>query len=392
MIILLILCCTKAYECYYTSMVEKISPKVKEVFHVLRGRIKTMPVGVPLPTFSELKGVLNVGQLTIQRAYDMLEVQGYIDRKVGKGVFVADRTQTGEFAIVILPEMLGPPASPYYALTCNALVEMVHERRPSTNIKMHFGKVDAINHQFIPPQDLIHPNIAAKLRGVFSFHPLCEEGHEEVGQELSRLGVPVITMGEKGRLSGDYSVAFDSEDSVRQYLTALAQAGCKTIGILGKVSFGNKTTFPWIKPDLEAAKSLGLELRPEWIPISKCLSEITDKIGYEQFLQLWKRNEKPDGIIVLDDVVCRGVLRGCLQLGVDLPGDIQLITHANKRVELPYHKSITRLEFDAEEQARHAVDIARNLLQGNTVEVRKILVPGKLILGDTTRPVRPVTN
>lgn len=102
-------------------------------------------------------------------------------------------------------------------------------------------------------------------------------------------------------------------------------------------------------------------------------------------MQLWKLPQKPDGIVVTDDVACRGILQACLQLGVDLPNDVQLVSHSNKGVEFPYHKPLTRLEFDPQEQVKHALELIVDMLGNKTITEKHVLVPGKLISGDTTR-------
>jgi hypothetical protein len=359
-----------------------LSSQVRRTLDYIADQINDLPVSAPLPPVWEIRKALGVSQLSVQKACDLLENQGKIVRKPRKGIFVSDHTQNGEFAIVVLPELLGPTASPYYALACNALVERIHGHRPNCDVKMHFGKVSASNSLFQPPTDLTMPTVASKLRGVFSFHPLHEIG--DVAENLKRCGIPTIMMKEMDPGDADYSVAFNKEDAIQKYMAALAQSGCRSVGVLGIVSFEEDGSIPLYEPIVEAARETGLEIRPEWMPVSTDVAVITDKIGYEHFLRLWKQTEKPDGIVVLDDVACRGVLRGCLQFGVDLPGDIQLVTHANRHIELPYHKPITRVEFDTNEQARHAVDLAINLLRGHKPEIKHILVPGKLVLGETT--------
>jgi hypothetical protein len=360
-----------------------LSSQVRRTLNYIADQINDLPVSAPLPPVWEIRKALGVSQLSVQKACDLLENQGKIVRKPRKGIFVSDHTQNGDFAIVVLPELLGPTASPYYALACNALVERIHGHRPNCDVKMHFGKVASPNSLFQPPTDLTVPTVAAKLRGVFSFHPLHEIG--DVAQSLKRSGIPTIMLKEMGSAEADYSVAFDKGGAIQKYMAALAQSGCRSVGVLGIVSFEKDGGFALHAPLVKAAREAGLEIRQEWMPVSTGVTVTTDKIGYEHFLQLWKQTEKPDGIVVLDDVACRGVLRGCLQFGVDLPGDIQLVTHANRHVELPYHKPITRVEFDTDEQAYHAVDLAIKFLRGQASPEKHILLSGKLIQGETTQ-------
>src|SRR5689334_3445149 len=84
------------------------------VYAALEQRIRGLTPGRSLPTMPELRRELSVSQLTIERAYEALAARGLIERKKGRGVYVADRTQTGEFAIVVRPALIGSHSHPYY--------------------------------------------------------------------------------------------------------------------------------------------------------------------------------------------------------------------------------------------------------------------------------------
>lgn len=342
------------------------------VLRYLKDEIRSKHVGSPLPPVGEIRKTLGVSQLSVQRAYDFLETRGRISRQPRKGIFICDHTQSGEFAIVVRPVFLGPSASPYYSLTCNALVEMTHERRPGVEARMHLGKPAPTEREYAQTLDLLEPHVVAKLRGVFAFHPLFD-----VSRKLYELGVPVVSMGSIEGRHGEHAVYFDTENGIRQYAQALARGGCKTVGIVG-IPLGND-------PDMyeDGISTLGLQTKSEWLIRCHAYKDLSIKGGYEQFMQLWNCDTRPDGVIVLDDVMCRGVLQGCLQLGVDLPTDLQLVSHANKGVEFPYHKPVTRVEFDAVEQARHAVDLSIRLLRGETPPMT-ICIPGVPVAGRTT--------
>ncbi len=289
-----------------------LSSTTRKTLDYLSEQIKDLSIGAPLPSVGEIRKTLGVGQLPIQKAFDLLETQGKIVRKRRKGIFVSDHTQTGEIVIIVRPGLLGPFASPYYAFACDALVQMIHEQRPRMEIRINPGRPAANEQEYAQALNLTKPEIAAKLRGVFSFHPLFE-----VSQKLGCLGIPVILMGNMDCNCGEYSISFDSQGGYQQYMTALVNAGCKSVGIIGAVDYEEGALCSALEIGIHAAGEAGLKIKPEWIPVTKTKKEITSKIGYEQFLQLWNQPEKPDGIIVVDDIVCRGVLQGCLQMGID---------------------------------------------------------------------------
>ena len=355
-------------------MTATLTPQVAKVLRYLKDEISVKSIGSPLPPVGEIRKALGVSQLSVQRAFDVLETRGRISRQPRKGIFICDHTQSGEFAIVVRPQLLGPLASPYYALSCNSLVEMTHDRRPKIEARMRFGKPAPSELEYAATLSITQPQVMAKLRGVFSFHPLFD-----VGQKLQEHGIPVILLGGSHQPQhGEHVVSFDFADAFRQYVKMLITGGCRSVGIIG-IAIGRST-----KQYIRTLNDMGLETRDEWLLACKTGKDMSIKGGYRQFMRLWLQPNRPDGLIVLDDIMCRGVLQGCLQLGIDLPGDLQLVSHANKGVEFPYHKSVSRLEFDSTLQARHAVELVIQILEGRDPAPESTLVPGRIVVGQTT--------
>ena len=61
-----------------------------------------------------------------------------------------------------------------------------------------------------------------------------------------------------------------------------------------------------------------------------------------------------------------------------------MITHANKGVPLPFHDSVTRVEFDVSEEARLAVEMMDALVRGQKPKEKLVLLSGKFMKGKTT--------
>ena len=358
------------------------SPKAQAAYVSLRKRVFSTGVGVPFPPVSEISRELGVSQHTINKAYAQLEVEGLIERKRRKGVFVADRTATGEMAIVLKPQLLGAEASQSYRIICAALTEILHTLNPSWNVKLHLGKAVIEGRAFSKTLDILEPTVLPRLRGIFSFHSLYDQE-----PFLEKNGVPIVHVDD---INGKYHVSFDRKDFFRQAINCLIDTGCRTAGLL-YTEYSCKKREDMHKHEKksdyfsELADTYGLQYRPEWMICRKhsTSENITENDGYNLFMRLWKQPEKPDGLIVVDDVLCKGVLRAVLQLGLSLPEDIRLITYANKGVPLPFHKPVTRVEFDLVEEARIAVDMMKTLIHGENMDEKSILLSGKLIRGNT---------
>jgi GntR family transcriptional regulator len=68
------------------------SPKYREITAVLRGELRSQPVGTQLPSERELAERFGVSRMTLRQALDELEAEGRITRVRGSGSFVARPT------------------------------------------------------------------------------------------------------------------------------------------------------------------------------------------------------------------------------------------------------------------------------------------------------------
>ena len=182
----------------------------------------------------------------------------------------------------------------------------------------------------------------------------------------------------------DVIIAVDREAFYSYTAKHLRKAGCKTVGFVW--SHPNRPLLPSEKVDALFAKhaiEAGLVVKEKWMPA--ITGDITQNKAYELFMKFWEQQaDHPDGIVINDDVIASGVLRAIMHKQIQMPGQIRLVTFANKGVELPYHLSITRYENDLDQIAKTALDVMNRLLKGQTLEQRQIKIMGNLIEGQTT--------
>jgi len=362
-------------------MAERTVTRSSKTYEQLRERIRAMAPGVPLPPVPELLAELAVSQSTLDKAYARLEVRGLIERRPRKGVFAADPAATGEVAIVLRPHLFGAGASPAYRMAAAALTEALHEQNARWQVRMHLGRPTATGEEFPATLDLLEPNVLPRLRAVFALNPLYE-----LHEQLEREEVPVVLLGRRGK---GCKVTFDMDDFLRQCVAHLGRRQCESVGMLW-VAYTDRQQGPWEDRGqvlLDLAASHGLECHREWMPLKERRAAddvIPERDGYELFMRFWELPDRPQGLIVPDDVMCAGVLRAVLQLGIRLPADLRLITYANRGVPLPYHEPVTRIEFDVCEKARHAVAMMAVLLHGEEPECKEVFLSGRFMAGMTT--------
>jgi len=338
-------------------------------------RAKHLP-GDLLPSEADLSAKYDVNRHTIRHALDLLSRENIISRHHRRGSIVQDRKAVGEFAIVMHSRDLDADVHPFFNLVNGAIIRLLAERNPRWHVKLHVGKLTKTAEEFSATLDLLAPDVLRNLRGVFTFHPLYG-----VGAQLQTAKVPVVAFVH----TEAPHVVFDDKTLFDLGVPLLKTAGCRTIGMIHAETSAkcariniNKKLFQ------HAAKKCGLKICPEWMAPDIFANDFMEQDGYELMTRHWKSRPHPDGILVLDDVLCRGVLRASVQLGIKFPRDLRLVTLANRGVALNYHKPVSRVEFNPEELARHAVDMMMTLVEGRTLPSTAIELTGELIKGETT--------
>lgn len=139
-----------------------------------------------------------------------------------------------------------------------------------------------------------------------------------------------------GRVSHRYA------DLVENAVRRLAERGARRVAVISHI-VPEAATETTSRQDVShfyevfagTAAALGLKTRPEWVihpPPAKAKAEI-ERFGYEAMKALWSRPARPDGLFIFPHTAARGSLTALLELGVKIPGELQLVAHGN--IETP---------------------------------------------------------
>ena len=316
-----------------------------------------------------------VNPRTVDKAMDILCSEGRISRAAGRGTVVSDPLATGGFVMYLDTSLLAPGASLFYRMTCQALSNMLHEFNPRWHTRMYLWPTNP--KASIGVENSLASDVYDKrTRGIFSFIST-----DTLPEELSNSTIPVVWLscwaGEH-RVYPDHSVVF------REALKHFRDAGCRKVGLIWSNS-EQRAQAGILEDEMfcEEARANGIETRKEWMPASQ--NEESEQEGYNLFRTLWEQNDRPDGLLVLDDFLCRGVLAAIRDFGVDVPNDLSLVSLGNRGSPIPYKKTITTVEVDHVETARALLNMMVALVRGEKLDKDIVLVPPKLRVGDTVR-------
>ncbi|MCC6579035.1 MAG: substrate-binding domain-containing protein [Phycisphaeraceae bacterium] len=357
-----------------------ISRKYSLIASDLNRSIRGRSPGEMLDAESVLAKRYKVNVLTVRQALGVLADQGLIRRHQGRGTVIADPLSTGHLAIVLSPKLLGGNASPFYANAVDALTYEVHKMHPRATLRMHFGRDINDGPGYPATLDLLEPQVMRDIRGVFAFHPLYQ-----VGDRLREAGIPVVYVGGwDDPVDKSFPiVGFSFETFVDMALERLSRSQCRSIRLIWM--HDDEKTYPesaWYKMFKRKLQPHDVRFEPHLMHPDE--HAIMEKQGYRAMMQVWSEPDKPDGLMVTDDILCRGVLRASLQLGLEMPRDIKLVTFANQGVDFPYHRVLTRVEFDAAVLARKAAEKMLGTIRGAASGQAVEHIPGRLIEGETT--------
>ena len=347
-----------------------------EIAAALQQQVRQLQPGDFLESEQLLAQKYAVSHMTMRQALNVLVEEGWLRRQRGKGSVVVDRLSTGEFAIVASPEMLAADASPFYRMTISALIEELRAVNPRYRASIHLGQAGVPDEDgFAATVDLLDPRIAASMRGVFTFKPLYA-----VAETLEAQGVPVVRLGCGAE---EWSVWYDATDLVCRGVAHLAACGCRRPALIwGSSARPSRHEEAFDTLFAETAQKHGLEVRPEWLSHIEAYNW-TEQNGYDLFAAIWSQAKRPDGLLVTDDMLCRGSLRAITRLGVQVPEQLRLVTHANAGVSLPFHLTVTRLESSPADFARQACDLMLRRARGQAPAKKRVVIPTRLVPGET---------
>ena len=127
----------------------------------------------------------------------------------------------------------------------------------------------------------------------------------------------------------------------------------------------------------DRARDLGLRIKNRWIRVAQQdesdrdaarRGPLREAYGYEQFTELWRQPERPDGLIVDEDVTARGVITALLERQVRVPEDLKLVLYKNEAIELLCPKPVTFVVGSERAMVRALLDLIEKQFRSERCE------------------------
>jgi DNA-binding LacI/PurR family transcriptional regulator len=98
-----------------------------------------------------------------------------------------------------------------------------------------------------------------------------------------------------------------------------------------------------------------------------------------EWVDSWEQSDRrPDGLIVHDDILMRGLAQALAERGVKVPEDVEVVCETCEGVEHFYRVPVTRYEFSPRAIARELISVLWKRMTGESAGELPIRVKGKM--------------
>lgn len=185
--------------------------------------------------------------------------------------------------------------------------------------------------------------------------------HDELNRMAER-GVPVVVWGERMDNQRYCVLGSDNEAGGYRATNHLLRLGRKRIAFIGDDKSGESALrFKGYRKALDEA---GADFDPRLIQPTTLYPEA----GYETLESMLTRAIEFDGIFAACDHVAFGAIRGLIERGVSVPGDVSVVGYDDVPGSAYYNPPLTTVRQDVGKAGRQLVRKAMRLRNGEAVE------------------------
>ena len=350
---------------HYYIMRKKSGSCAENIAASLRGEMSTgYKPGEKLSGMHELRRRYGVSINTIGAALDILASEGLVEKRRGSGVYVSDRAVRRRIGILSELDLFDSRISPYWRSAASALKSQLEAAGYLP--QLYIGNAEpgpgASDEPTCPR--FWEDAAAGRLDGAVILDvPSIDAWYTRVR------GCPIPAVGSNTL----YTVTYDLAAITREAVARLVAQGCRHLGF---IAWHGEAEF------IEAVKNHGLTPCDAWVRAD--LDPAIRGAGWEEFREIWMASEKPDGLVVLDDMLFADMQLAILELGVGIPRDLRLAVATSREALPPIRVPLTAFETDPAELTAELAALLRQRLAGELTAPVKRLVPFREI---TVEPV-----
>ena len=359
-----------------TSSASK-TPKHSHLAAALDRELRRAVPGTPVMPVTALMKRFGVSQGTVVHALRTLRERGVILRPAGKKRLVTTGRVRARDAVLNVLVLCPNWSSPDYNATNQALVNEARRQRCELQ-SVHYGTewgpewgVDWQEHltQAVRAHDaavILPSSLPSGLAAI-----------------LSRTGTPAVMLWEPELAAGMMCVADDDRAAGLMATRYLQSLGHRRIA-----AFLSEPHLQGMKERLagweQAVREDGDE-HPERLVIDGSVMPGADSIvGSYEKLRRWlfqhDNRLEATAVFCLHWTGALAMLRALGEMGIDVPGDVSVVTHAGQNRFSEFMKpALTVVQGDVEQAARHALAMLKSACLGDAAAEKRVLIPQTIV-------------
>ncbi|MES2461369.1 MAG: substrate-binding domain-containing protein [Armatimonadota bacterium] len=355
-----------------------LSPLIhKRIYDDLAGKITRGEIAYleQLPVLPELCGIYDASHVTVRRALESLERDGFIRRQRGrgKGTFAIRRSSKATIRLLFVgeAEVLRSPVE-----LCHEIFDLMAGIREAAALQ------NASVHTVSPTSfDSISASDADKRAVGYIILAMDWAGYCEGVQMAMRHGAPYVLVNPP--LPGYPSVRVDMEEAAFLAVQHLAQLGHQRIAYVG--SNGGEWFAPRWDGYRRALASHGLDFDPALFHDSDGATSQQDEQALESLLAL---SSPPTAVFAASDYRALHLLNHCRRLGIQVPDDLSLCGYDNIGETADVNPALTTVHHPRLEQGKEAVSLLLDLMNEGRSDVLDRQIRPHIVVRESCAPLK----
>jgi DNA-binding LacI/PurR family transcriptional regulator len=329
----------------------------------LRKEFQAAKPGDRVASMEAIAARFDVSINTARMALVLLQHEGWVDLRHGSGTFVSERSRVRHVGVLIELDVSQPRASQFYLRVGQELRALLMQNGVAA--RLYLGRTQPGRYSVeVTCPEFLEELTAGRMSAVAAV--VAPWGSAWI-EPIKRLQLPLVGLWSDVL---PYRIDLDYRDMVRRGTDYLLAQGCRRLALMGWGS----TTQSLVRDFRSAIEETGTQSREAWIRTD--LHPSLPGAGWAEFREMWAASdEKPDGLLLLDDMLFDDVKTAILEMGIRVPDHFKLVTHANKGSGLTAPFPFARAEFDPDECAHHLGGMLLKLLKNEPVDP-SVLIQG----------------
>ena len=200
------------------------------------------------------------------------------------------------------------------------------------------------------------------------------------------VSVPVVAIAGHRQIEGVTNVVLDHARAAELTLNHLYALGHRKIAFMRGQPFSSDSNARW-NGIVAVAARLGLEIKPELV-VSLDRDMTSPELGYPVIQQLLNTRLPFTALVAFNDISAMGSIRALQDFNLRVPADISVIGFDDIKAAAYTLPRLTTIHQPLAEIGRIATQSLLNLIHGTLAPREEIVVEPKLIVRESTGPVR----